>query len=58
MKDLIEIKDGKFNCWRIDYKKEEPARAYTYWFAPGVGLVRLADYRGRVWSELVSYSLK
>jgi len=53
-REKIRTKAGRFNCWRIHYQRGAPSS--TFWFAPGVGLVKaLDDYHE--W-ELLSYSLK
>lgn len=41
--EVVEVPAGKFDCVRIDwdYKIGERAVKRTYWYAPGVGLVKI-----------------
>lgn len=52
-REKIKTKAGRFNCWRIHY--QQGIHTYTYWFAPGIGLVKAIEDTHE-W-ELLSYSL-
>jgi len=55
-REVIETDAGKFLCWKIRYKEEKPSQEWSWYFAPGVGMV-MFEWEDEFFAKLVDYTL-